>query len=142
MHVGEPDYAGHAHGWMTKEYGRAVRASDAAIARLLAAADRAYGAGNYTLVVTADHGGHGRDHGSSDPRDVTIPWIAWGKGVQAGTRVESDVRTFDTASTALWLLGLAEPSDWAGTPVRTAFHAPTLTAPAVAASEAEPDGQY
>jgi len=123
VHIGEPDYAGHADGWMTSTYGWAVRAADAAVARLLAMADRTYGEGNYTLVVTADHGGHGRSHGSSDPRDVTIPWIAWGKGVKAGERLPDGVRTFDTASTALWLLGLREPTDWRGTPVTVAFQA-------------------
>jgi predicted AlkP superfamily pyrophosphatase or phosphodiesterase len=138
VHVGEPDYAGHRNGWMTPRYGEAVRTADAAVARLLAAADRAYGAGGYTLIVTADHGGHDRDHGSSDPRDVTIPWIAWGKGVQAGTRVAGAVRTFDTASTALWLLGLAEPSDWTGTPVVAAFAAPGSETSRVANAGAEP----
>lgn len=121
VHVGEPDYAGHAHGWMSREYGVAVRAADAAVARLLRAADRTYGEGNYTVIVTADHGGHDRTHGSSDVRDITIPWITWGRGVQPGQRLGDAVRTFDTASTVLWLLGLGEPSDWTGTAVQGAF---------------------
>ena len=61
---------------------------------LLEAANEAYGAGNYSVLVTADHGGHGRGHGSKDPLDVTIPWIAWGRGVSAGAMVmESPVCT-------------------------------------------------
>jgi predicted AlkP superfamily pyrophosphatase or phosphodiesterase len=129
VHVGEPDYAGHRHGWMSKKYGEAVRAADAAVARLVKAGDRTYGEGNWTLIVTADHGGHGRDHGSKDPRDVTIPWISWGKGVAGGGReLAGTIRTFDTASTALWLLGLEEPSDWAGTPIAAAYTAPTTVA--------------
>ena len=56
-----------------------------------------------------------------DVRDITIPWIAWGKGVRAGEQIASTVRTFDTASTVLWLLGLDEPSDWRGAPVVAAF---------------------
>ena len=127
VHIGEPDYAGHAHGWMSEKYGRAVRAADDALARLIAASDRAYGKGNWTLIVTADHGGHGRNHGSSDPRDITIPWIAWGKGVQPGVQLTDSVRTYDTASTVLWLLGLDEPGDWAGTAVTSAFAAPVPT---------------
>ncbi len=93
-------------------------------ARLLAAADLAFGKGNYTVLVTADHGGHDSDHGSDDPRDVTIPWIAWGRGVEPGPIGAGPVRTIDTASTVLWLLGVAEPADWAGTPVVRAFTAP------------------
>ncbi len=142
VHIGEPDFAGHASGWMSQKYGQAVRVADGAVARLIAASDRAYGEGNWTLIVTADHGGHGRNHGSSDARDVTIPWISWGKGVMAGTQVAGTVRTFDTASSVLWLLGLKEPSDWAGNPVTSAFAAlPAANGATVAVDGAEDDGR-
>jgi arylsulfatase A-like enzyme len=108
---------------MSQPYGRAVRAADTAVARLVALADKAYGAGAYSLIVTADHGGHAHDHGSADPRDVTIPWIAWGRGVRPGVLTDATVKTMDTASTVLWLLGLEEPSDWMGTAVVQAFEA-------------------
>lgn len=124
VHLSDPDRAGHAHGWMSPHYGRGVQNADAALARLLAAADRAFGAGQYSAIVSADHGGHDRDHGSADPRDTTIPWIAWGRGVQPGP-LASDVITMDTAATVLWLLGLTKPEDWAGQPVFAAFsHGP------------------
>lgn len=126
VHLSDPDRAGHDHGWMSAAYGRAVLAADTAVARLLAAADQAFGSSNYTMIVTADHGGHNRDHGSSDPRDVTIPWIAWGRGVQSG-RIDAPVRTMDTAATVLWLLGVAEPADWPGAPIATAFNPPAPT---------------
>ena len=121
VHLTDPDSAGHSSGWMSAAYGRSVRKADAAVARLLKAADTAYGAGAYTVIVTADHGGHGYGHGSDNPLDVTIPWIAWGKGVSRGEITADIVKTMDTASTVLFLLGVAEPSDWMGTPVRTAF---------------------
>jgi predicted AlkP superfamily pyrophosphatase or phosphodiesterase len=121
VHLTDPDAAGHRSGWMTPEYGRGVLKADAAVGRLVVLADRAYGAGNYSLIVTADHGGHERNHGSEDPRDVTIPWIAWGKGVRPGALATPVIRTMDTASTVLWLLGLSEPTEWAGTPVIDAF---------------------
>ena len=66
-------------------------------------------------------GGHGYNHGSSDPRDVTIPWIAWGKGVRPGVLQPSVIRTMDTASTVLWLLGLTVPYDWDGRAVIDAY---------------------
>jgi arylsulfatase A-like enzyme len=100
-----------------------VEDTDEAVADLLAAADAAYGAGEYTLIVTADHGGHGFDHGTDDPRDVLIPWIAWGRGVSQGHIRDVSVQTIDTASTVLWLLGVAEPADWPGAPVVSAFQA-------------------
>jgi arylsulfatase A-like enzyme len=121
VHLTDPDAAGHRSGWMSAEYGRGVLKADAAVGRLIVLADATYGPGNYSLIVTADHGGHGDNHGSDDPQDVTIPWIAWGKGVRPGALATPVVRTMDTASTVLWLLGLSEPTEWAGTPVVDAF---------------------
>lgn len=120
VHIGEADYAGHMYGWMGRTYGRAVRAADKAVAEVLDEANDRFGAGNYTVIVTADHGGNGRDHGSDDPRDTTIPWITWGKGVQPGV-LPPGIRTMDTAATALWLLGVQAPLGWSGVPVRSAF---------------------
>ena len=119
VHISEPDHAGHRFSWMSAVYGRAVRKADRAVAQVLETADRAFGQGNYSVIITADHGGHGWSHGSSDLRDVTIPWIAWGQGVRAGTVLPNGIRTMDTAATALWLLGV--PESVVGEPVRTAF---------------------
>jgi predicted AlkP superfamily pyrophosphatase or phosphodiesterase len=123
VHLTDPDAAGHSYGWMSPQYGRGVLRADVALSRLLKAADQAYGAGEYTLIVTADHGGNGRDHGSDHPLDVTIPWIAWGRGVTAGEIQSSSVRTIDTAATVLFVLGVDAPLNWAGVPIRTAFAA-------------------
>jgi predicted AlkP superfamily pyrophosphatase or phosphodiesterase len=123
VHLPDPDSEGHAHGWMSAAYGRGVLRADAAVARLLDLANETYGKNNYTIIVTADHGGHGHDHGSDDPRDVTIPWIAWGRGVTPGELPPNTVHTMDTASTALFLLGVDRPSAWAGTAIRSAFAA-------------------
>ena len=121
VHIGEPDYAGHTIGWMGFAYGWAVRRADGAVARVLAAADKAFGEGEYTVILTADHGGHERTHGTSADTDMTIPWIAWGKGVRSGEELPHGVHTTDTAATVLWLLGLNEPSEYAGVPVQAAF---------------------
>jgi predicted AlkP superfamily pyrophosphatase or phosphodiesterase len=125
VHIGEPDYAGHIFGWMSGIYGLAVRQADRAVAEIIDEANDRFGAGNYTLIVTADHGGHGRDHGSADPRDTTIPWIVWGKGVQKGAALPA-IRTMDTAATAMWMLGIPAPSDWIGKAVTSAFDSRTL----------------
>ena len=125
VHIGEPDYAGHGFGWMSFAYGWAVHHADGAVDVLLKAAEDAFGAGNFTVVVTADHGGHNRGHGGDDPRDMTIPWIAWGKGIASGT-APTDVKTTDTAATVLWLLGVPRPEAWSGRAVASAFAPSTL----------------
>ncbi len=121
VHIGEPDYAGHLFGWMGRAYGGAVRQADKAVGEILKESESRFGRGNFTVILTADHGGHGRNHGSSDPRDTTIPWIAWGQGVQAGAALPSAIRTMDTAATALWLLGVDAPRTWVGTAMVQAF---------------------
>lgn len=121
VHLPDPDVAGHRSGWMSPTYARAVAAADTAVGRILDASTRAFGPSNFTLIVTADHGGHDEDHGSSDQRDTAIPWIAWGAGVEPGLLPVDTVRTVDTASTVLWLLGVSPPSAWDGRPVTRAF---------------------
>jgi arylsulfatase A-like enzyme len=132
VHLTDPDAAGHRAGWMTADYGRGVLEADRAVSHLIALADRAFGTGNYSLIVTADHGGHGTNHGSADPRDITSPWIAWGRGVKPGLLAEPTVQTMDTAATILWLLAVDRPPDWAGHPVMDAFAADTVATDSVA----------
>jgi predicted AlkP superfamily pyrophosphatase or phosphodiesterase len=120
VHLAETDYAGHAVGWMSFAYKWAVKRMDDGVKKILDAADGAYGVGNYTVIVTADHGGHGRGHGSEKWEDMNIPWLVWGEGVSGGSQVEQ-VRTMDTAATVLWLLGVAEPTTWTGRAVAGAF---------------------
>ena len=71
------------------------------------------------LLISVD--GLRYDHGSDDPRDVRIPWIAWGRGVTPGQLIGTAISTTDTASTVLWLLGVDEPGEWLGAPVVNAF---------------------
>lgn len=119
VHIADPDIAGHTIGWMSRPYRAAVRRADAAVGRILRAARARYG-DDMVLIVTADHGGHGRTHGTDDAMDRTIPWIAWGKGIVPG-RITREVDTYDTAATVLWLLGIPRPDFWDGEPVTPAF---------------------
>ena len=136
VHIGEPDYAGHMFGWMGRAYGNAVRAADQAVAQLLEKAEGRFGHGNFTVILTADHGGHDRNHGSEDPRDTTIPWIVWGKGVAAGVELPTGIRTMDTAATALWMLGVDAPPAWVGTAQMNAFVDPAAMDAATTVSAA------
>jgi predicted AlkP superfamily pyrophosphatase or phosphodiesterase len=121
VHLADPDLVGHEHGWMTEEYGAAVRTADRALARILAAADAAYGIDGYAVIVTSDHGGVGRGHGGADPREVRIPFIIAGRGVEPRGAIERPVRIADTAATALSLIGLPLPPFWTGSPIEMNF---------------------
>jgi predicted AlkP superfamily pyrophosphatase or phosphodiesterase len=120
VHLADADFAGHNFGWMGWMYGMAVREVDLAVANVLEAADERFGRGGYTVILTSDHGGHGKSHGTTDSVDTTIPWIVWGAGVQRGDTL-TGIRTMDTAATALWMLGLPVPSSFVGRAVIRAF---------------------
>ena len=78
--------------------------------------------GKSTFILSSDHGGHDKTHGSDSPEDMTIPWVAWGAGVKSEMTITDAVNTVDTAATALWLLDLPIPEDWDGKPVASAFN--------------------
>ncbi len=121
VHFREPDEAGHRKGWMGLDYLNAVRRADKAMGSLLETIRDSGRAGQTAVIVSADHGGSGRDHYKLfDPNKkehVTIPWICTGPGVPAGLKIDRIVRTYDTAPTALSFLGLGAPEGIDGKPV-------------------------
>ena len=121
IHFADPDSAGHKYGWGSPEQRQAFADSDAALQVVMDALNAAGIADSSVVILTADHGGHGKTHGSDAPEDVLIPWIVWGKGVKKGFKLTVPVSTCDTAATALWLLGLPIPAEFDGKPVTEAF---------------------
>jgi hypothetical protein len=120
IHFPTPDAMGHTYGWPSWQYWDVLRQADTAIANLLQALDERNLRNETLIIITADHGGHGMGHGSDNPFDTTIPWVASGPGVSGGD-VNVPVSTVDTAATAAWALGLPLPSNWDGIPVYEAF---------------------
>ena len=121
IHFADSDGAGHKFGWGTPQQIKAFEDEDAALKTVRDAINKAGIANDSVLILTADHGGHDKTHGSRSPEDMTIPWIAFGKGVKRGTQITAPVTTYDTAATALWLLGVPIPAEWDGKPVVSAF---------------------
>src|SRR5262249_28426278 len=76
------------------------------------------------LIISADHGGRGRNHSGAREEDRLIPWIAWGAGVRPGHHIDGPVATFDTAATVLGSLGSPAPPGNTGHPVIEAFEPP------------------
>lgn len=106
FYIGTPDEAGHASGWMEKDYLRAVR--DAfQISRTLVESLPA----GYVTIITADHGGHGRMHGTQEESDMVIPVIMHG----LGTGIDLDQATIlDIAPTVAKLLEVPCVEAWEG----------------------------
>ena len=70
----------------------------------------------YTVIVTADHGGHDRVHGENIPEDMTIPVTIHGADFPVGKVLERcDIR--DLAPTIVEVLGLEPDDEWEGTSI-------------------------
>ena len=121
IHFADPDSTGHKYGWGSPEQKQAFADSDAALKIVMDALKTAGIADSSVVILTADHGGHDKTHGTDSPEDVLIPWIVWGKGVKKDFKITTPVSTCDTAATALWLLGLPIPAEFDGKPVTEAF---------------------
>lgn len=115
IHVADPDDVGHRDGWMSEPYLAVVRQAPATIRLVLDTLERMRALEHSLVIVTSDHGGHGRTHGSDRPEDVTIPWLAF--GAVAPGPIRGPVMIYDTAATATSALGYAIPAGWLGKPV-------------------------
>lgn len=121
VHFADSDGAGHQYGWGSEQQKKAFAEEDAALGVVMNAIDKAGIADSSVVILTADHGGHDRTHGTDSPDDMNIPCVAWGKGVKRGDKITAPVTTYDTSATALWLLGVPVPEHFDGKPVTSAF---------------------
>ena len=108
LYLGFLDEWGHAYGWMSDEYFYALNESLSLIERVIAALPD-----GYTVIITTDHGGHDKGHGSELAEDMTIPIFVMGKGYTPGTVFEG-ASILDIAPTVLDCLGVARPKYWQG----------------------------
>ena len=111
LYLGEVDEVGHKYGWMGPEYLESVKRSWDNIKRI---SDKL--GEDYTVIVTADHGGHDRTHGTEMPEDMTIPMFIKGKDFKAGELIDS-ASIKDIAPTVVKLLGVNADEDWEGSPL-------------------------
>lgn len=111
FYIGVPDEVGHKYGWMTEEYLASVAEAWDSIAKVLAVLPE-----EYQVIVTADHGGHNRQHGTDLPEDMTIPMFFIGKELEAAKEAEQ-ISIMDIAPTVTKLLGIPANRDWEGKPL-------------------------
>ena len=105
----DPDGAGHDYGWMTEEYKESVKTVWQTIDDILNQLPE-----EYTVIITADHGGHDRIHGTDCLEDMKIPLFLLGKDFEPGKQLEK-ASIMDIAPTIAALLGVEPNPDWEGT---------------------------
>jgi predicted AlkP superfamily pyrophosphatase or phosphodiesterase len=119
VYFGTVDAVGHTYGWMSDEYLAQLARVDAALGTLLSALPA-----DTTVLVQADHGGHGFTHGTEAPEDILIPWIIAGPDIRPGYEIQGPVSLLDTAPTLARALGINPHPDWEGRPVEEILAAP------------------
>ncbi len=121
IHFDDVDHTGHGIGWESPQYYKTVDMVDGLIGDIVAAV-RATGDEDKTVfLMTADHGGVGKQHGGNSMVELEIPWIIAGPGIAAGHEIKSPVNTYDTAATIAHVLGVKPPQAWIAKPVLEAF---------------------
>ena len=121
IHFPEPDIPGHKEGWMSAEYIKSVKRIDGEIGEIIQTL-KYLGLYDQTLIViTADHGGKGKNHRGDDPLVTTIPWLAVGTKIKTNYKIEEQVYIYDTAPTVLKALGIKPISDIDGKVIEEIF---------------------
>lgn len=99
---------GHDTGWMSETYLSYVKCAIDNVKRVINETS-----GEYTIIVTADHGGHDRIHGTDIPEDMTIPIIFHGDGFEKNKELDG-VSILDIAPTIAEIMSLNIPREWEG----------------------------
>lgn len=108
VYLGFTDSAGHSRGWMSEEYASAASLSLDEIRQLV----ERFGE-EYSIIITADHGGHGRVHGTRQPEDMRIPIICIGSEFEPGSALPK-ANICDIAPTVTALMGVSADEEWEG----------------------------
>lgn len=74
LHVSGLDQVGPKSGWLSQEYLEELFFIDDYLSTLI---DTVIGQQNYLLIVTSDHAGHGKIHGSDHAEDYRLPLIVY-----------------------------------------------------------------
>jgi len=108
VYLGWTDAAGHNFGWMGEEYLRSIDGAFQCIERIISKIPE-----DYVVIVTADHGGHDRTHGTELEEDMTIPMILYGKELTPGI-IDRPISIKDIPPTVTKLLGCEAELEWEG----------------------------
>lgn len=108
LYLGNVDEVGHDHGWMSPAYRQAVSESWDCIDIISQKIPR-----DYTVIVTADHGGHDRSHGTDSPEDMIIPLFLKGPDFAPGANL-GHASILDIAPTIARVLSVDPAPEWEG----------------------------
>lgn len=74
LHISGLDYVGPENGWLSPEYLEELGYLDEFLAPLLNIVEKRK---QFLIILTSDHGGHGKEHGTDHPEDARIPFVIY-----------------------------------------------------------------
>lgn len=117
----QPDHVGHEAGHDTPEYYEVLKGMDQRVGRILQAVKDAGIWDDSIIILTADHGGINKGHGSISLEEMQTPFIIAGKNVRKGGKFDQSMMQYDVASTIAYIFGLSQPQAWTGRPMIQVF---------------------
>ena len=102
---------GHDNGWMSDEYLRRISMAIDNVKRVIDECSD-----EYAIIITADHGGHDRTHGTDMDEDMIIPHFYIGKDFEAGKQFDGG-SILDITPTIAKIIGIEPAPEWEGKPV-------------------------
>ena len=119
MRIKKPDFVflymvetdekgGHDNGWMSEAYLERISLAIDNVKKVI----EEFG-NEYSVIITADHGGHDRGHGTEIPEDMTIPMFFIGDEFTPKKELKN-ISILDIAPTIADLLGADIPREWEG----------------------------
>ncbi len=106
--VDTDEKGGHDNGWMSENYLYRVKTAIENAQRVI----EKFG-DEYSVIITADHGGHDRGHGSEMHEDMTIPMFFIGKEFEKGKQLEN-ISILDIAPTISKIFNIPPEREWEG----------------------------
>ncbi len=109
LYLGETDTrGGHDCGFMSETYLDYIKHAIDNVKRVIDKVGE-----EYTIIVTSDHGGHDRMHGTDLPEDMIIPMIFCGEEFEENREL-SGISILDIAPTIADIMSIDIPREWEG----------------------------
>lgn len=117
-----PDDTGHGDGHDTPGYYAKLKELDRQIGEIIQAMKESGIYDNSIIIVTSDHGGIDKGHGSISMMEMETPFIIAGKGIYPGRKFQESMMQFDVAPTIADIFYLDPPQVWVGRSMKQVFN--------------------
>lgn len=108
------DHKGHKYGYFSDKYFQGLEYMDESIERIIEAYKEAGIYENTVFILTSDHGGNGRTHGSNSLKEMKTPLIMWGKRIRNIGFCDDEIEQKDVAAIMATILNVKMPAIWSG----------------------------